>query len=150
VTALAKLGADGAEQALAFLDDEDQAVRQAAVKVYSPLHSKLPAEVAFRYAEQVACKLLDEDWRVRFAAVVALGDLRATDYAEQVAALAGDENDQVRRSALAALEKFGGPVASIAAFLGDEDRRVRQDAERVYAALGGGRSGDDGELSEVE
>ncbi|CAJ1370975.1 unnamed protein product [Effrenium voratum] len=117
-------------------------------KVYSPLHSKLKAHLAKPYAASVARKLLDEDWRVRLAAVVALGDLKAS-FAEQVGALCRDPDNQVRRSALAALEKMGAAPALAAGFLGDDDAAVRKDAATVYAALGGGQM-DDGELSEAD
>lgn len=150
VNALAKMGTEGASQASLFLDDEDQAVRQAAVKVFSPLHSKLPAELARPHSDAITRKLLDEDWRVRLAVVVALGDLRASEYAEQVAALSGDDNNQVRRSAITTLEKVGAQPTLVAAFLGDEDAGVCAEAQRAFAALGGGVGGDDGELSEVE
>ncbi|CAK9030788.1 Hypothetical protein SCF082_LOCUS19352 [Durusdinium trenchii] len=98
VAALAKMGSSGARWATSFLEDEDPAVRQSAVRVYSPLHSKLKASLAKPYAEMVARRLLDEDWRVRLAAVVALGDLDAQSYVEQLGALKGDPDNQVRRS----------------------------------------------------
>merc|ERR1719424_1738775 len=41
VLALAKLGNEGAAQVPQFLKDEEQAVRCAAIRVFSPLHSKL-------------------------------------------------------------------------------------------------------------
>ena len=94
VSALAKMGAQGASSALIFLEDEDPGVRQFAVKVFSPLHSKLPASVAKTHSHQVALRLLDEDWHVRLAAVVALGDLHMGVYAEQIAALSRDPNNQ--------------------------------------------------------
>ena len=94
VSALAKMGARGASSALIFLDDADPGVRQSAVKVFSPLHSKLPASVAKTHVHQVAMRLLDEDWHVRLAAVVALGDLHMNMFSEQVAALSRDPNDQ--------------------------------------------------------
>jgi len=151
VAALAKMGGEGASEAVRFLEDSDPGVRQAAVKVYSPLHSKLPEKLARPYAGQVASRLLDEDWRVRLAAVVALGDLGVAQYSPQVAALRGDADNQVRRSAVVTLEKFRADPVLVAGFLGDDDRRVRDEAERAYRELGGGAgAGDDGELSEVE
>lgn len=149
VMALAKMDLPGAEQAQRFLDDEDQAIRQTAVKVFSPLHTKLSKDIARKYSEAVACKLLDEDWRVRFAAVVALGDLYATEFSQQVAALCHDDNGQVRRTAVTALQKMGTNPAYVAAFLGDEDPGVRAEAQRAYDALGGANI-DDGELSECD
>merc|ERR1712050_375646 len=143
--------AEGAAQAVRFLRDEDPAVRQAAVKVFSPLHSKLAAHLALPYSEAVACSLLDEDWRVRLAAVVALGDLQAAEYLEHIEALRTDDNNQVRRSAVTALVKCGAQAAHVAAFLGDEDRRVLEEAQQAYSALGGGQGGgNDSDLSEVE
>eukprot|EP00930_Biecheleria_cincta_P045271 TRINITY_DN31204_c0_g1_i1.p1 TRINITY_DN31204_c0_g1~~TRINITY_DN31204_c0_g1_i1.p1 ORF type:complete len:549 (-),score=126.10 TRINITY_DN31204_c0_g1_i1:66-1637(-) len=152
VGALAKLGCSGAEEALRFFDDTDPSVRQSAVKVFSPLHSKLPAEIARRHIKHVGRALLDEDWRVRLAAAVALGDLHASELCEQVAALSGDPDTQVRRSAVTALEKMGASAALAARFLGDGDAGVRQDAQKVFAALGGGKCADDddGELSECD
>eukprot|EP00913_Durusdinium_trenchii_P032312 g30253.t2 len=79
VAALAKMGSSGARWATSFLEDEDPAVRQSAAKPY---------------AEMVARRLLDEDWRVRLAAVVALGDLDAQSYVEQLGALKGDPDNQ--------------------------------------------------------
>ncbi|CAE8620262.1 unnamed protein product [Polarella glacialis] len=152
VSALAKMGPRGASEALPFLADKDPGVRQAAVKVFSPLHSKLPAEVARLHVGALAYCLVDEDWRVRLATVVALGDLHAAETAEQVAALCRDNDDQVRRSAVSALEKMGASPALVAGFLGDDDKGVRAAAERAFQALGGGRSAgdEDGELSEAD
>lgn len=152
VCALAKLGRLGAEEALRFWDDTDPSVRQSVVKVFSPLHSKLPAEIARPYIKYLGKALQDEDWRVRLAAAVALGDLHASEMCEQVAALSGDPDKQVRRSGCTALEKMGASPALAARFLGDEDKGVRQDAEKVFAALGGGKCADDddGELSECD
>lgn len=148
VAALAKMGAVGAAEATKFLRDQDPSVRQAAVKVFSPLHSKLPASIARTHVQTLACGLLDEDWRVRMAVVVALGDLQADEMAEQVAALRNDENDQVRRSAVTALVKMGAVPALAAAFLGDEDAEVRRDAAEAFATLGGQRADD--EISEAD
>lgn len=151
VTALAKMDVAGAAEAVKFFEDDDQAVRQAAVKVFSPLHSKLRADLAREYSEVVACRMLDEDWRVRLAAVVALGDLHAVEFVNQVGALCGDGDAQVRRSAVTTLHKLGAGVVRVAAFLGDDDAGVRGEAQRVYALLGGGLGiDDDGDLSEVE
>jgi len=151
VSALAKMEAEGAAQAVRFMKDDDPAVRQAAVKVFSPLHSKLAADLARPYTEVVACSLLDGDWRVRLAAVVALGDLHAAEYLEQIEALRTDDDNQVRRSAVTALVKCGAQAAHVAAFLGDEDRRVREEAQQAYNTLGGGQGGGaDSDLSEVE
>jgi len=150
VNALSKMGEAGAEQAVPFLNDEDQAIRQTAVRVFSPLHSKLAAGIARKYQEAVACKLLDEDWRVRFAAVVALGDLLATDFSQQVAALCHDENNQVRRTAVVTLQKMGANPAYVAAFLGDDDDGVKGEAQRAYDAMGGGAAIDDDDLSEAD
>ncbi|CAE7253983.1 PPOX1 [Symbiodinium necroappetens] len=149
VSALAKMGERGASSALIFLEDEDAGVRQSAVKVFSPLHSKLPSSVARAHIHQVAQLLLDEDWHVRLAVVVALGDLHMDIFSEQVAALSQDENNQVRRSAVAALEKMKASPAHAARFLGDDDPAVRSHAEEVYASLGGGRPDEDGDISEA-
>lgn len=145
VAALAKMGSAGAEAACSFLEDQDPAVRQSAVRVYSPLHSKLKASFAKPYVELVAQRLLDEDWRVRLAAVVALGDLDARRFAEELGALHQDPDLQVRRSAVAALEKLSASPALVACFLGDSDEAVRNDAQRVYEALAG-----EEELSEAD
>mmetsp|Transcript_115097 Transcript_115097/g.358435 ORF Transcript_115097/g.358435 Transcript_115097/m.358435 type:complete len:498 (+) Transcript_115097:91-1584(+) len=150
VAALAKFGKDGGDEALAFLDDPEQAVRQAAVKVFSPLHSKLAADLALPHAPAVARKLSDEDWRVRFAAVVALGDLHTAQYANQVAVMCNDDNNQVRRSAVTSLTKLGATAAHVAAFLQDEDAGVRKEAETAYAELKANGPPDDGEFSECD
>mmetsp|Transcript_15625 Transcript_15625/g.33218 ORF Transcript_15625/g.33218 Transcript_15625/m.33218 type:complete len:497 (-) Transcript_15625:258-1748(-) len=149
VTACSHMGAEGAVAAVLFLDDPHEAVRQAAIRVFSPLHSKMPAHFAFPHSEAIAQKLLDEDWRVRLAAVVCLGDLKASNH-EELTALCKDENEQVRRSAVAALVKQEASAANVAAFLGDTDKGTRLEAERAYALLGGGAAGDDGELSEAD
>jgi len=149
VSALAKMKAGGAQQALRFLDDEDPAVRQAAVKVYSPLHSKLPAELALPHVQSVARKLVDGDWRVRQAAVVAMGDLHVGAYCDNVAAMCNDDNEQVRRSAITTLIKIGSSRAHIAAFLGDSDSGVMKEAERAYADLTA-KGVDDGAASECD
>ncbi|CAK9030496.1 Hypothetical protein SCF082_LOCUS19227 [Durusdinium trenchii] len=122
VAALAKMGSSGARWATSFLEDEDPAVRQSAVRVYSPLHSKLKASLAKPYAEMVARRLLDEDWRVRLAAVVALGDLDAQSYVEQLGALKGDPDNQdfeVRRRAA-----FGEWLEGFKARLATERRKA--------------------------
>ena len=61
VNALAKLGESGAAEVLQFLADDDYAVRSAAVRVFSPLHSKLPSDIACRYSAAVVPSLHDED-----------------------------------------------------------------------------------------
>lgn len=43
------MGLSGAEQAQRFMDDEDLAISQTAVKVCSPLHPKLPAEETTKF-----------------------------------------------------------------------------------------------------
>mmetsp|Transcript_113906 Transcript_113906/g.332844 ORF Transcript_113906/g.332844 Transcript_113906/m.332844 type:complete len:496 (+) Transcript_113906:95-1582(+) len=149
VKCLTQMGKDGAEEALRFLDDEEQAVRQAAVRVFSPLHSKLPADLALPHAPAVVRKLKDEDWRVRFAAVVALGDLHTGQYANEVAVLCDDENHQVRRSAVTSLVKIGATAAHVAAFLRDEDAGVVKEAQTAYADLKA-NGPDSGELSECD
>lgn len=149
VSALAKMGKDGATEALKFLDDPDEAVRQAAVRVFSPLHSKLPADLALPHAGEVCRKLNDTDWRVRFAAVVALGDLHTLQYANEVAVMCDDDNNQVRRSAVTALVKLGATSAHVAAFLQDEDAGVKKEAETAYAELKA-NDVDDGNISECD
>mmetsp|Transcript_69423 Transcript_69423/g.206832 ORF Transcript_69423/g.206832 Transcript_69423/m.206832 type:complete len:497 (+) Transcript_69423:111-1601(+) len=150
VSTLAKMGKQGAEEALGFLDDPDQAVRQAAVKVFSPLHSKLPADLALPHAASVCGKLTDEDWRVRFAAVVALGDLHTGQYVNQVAVLCNDDSNQVRRSAITTLMKIGATAAHVAAFLLDDDQGVKKDAEIAYADLKANGPDDAADLSECD
>lgn len=149
VAALAKMGEGGAAEAIKFLDDADEAVRQAAVKVYSPLHSKLPADLAMPYVGEVCRKLNDEDWRVRQAAVVALGDLHTGQYAKEVAIMCNDDNNQVRRSAIVSLVKFGATASCAAAFLLDEDAGVKKEAEKAYADLKA-NGPDDSDLSECD
>lgn len=149
VSALAKMGKDGAEEAVRYLDDPDAAVRQAAVRVFSPLHSKLPADLALPHADEVCRKLNDDDWRVRFAAVVALGDLHTGQYATQVAVMCNDDDNQVRRSAVTALVKLGATASHVAAFLRDEDAGVRKEAEIAYADLKA-NGPDDDNISECD
>lgn len=135
VNCLAHMGKDGAEEAVPFLDDPDAAVRQAAVRVYSPLHSKLAADLALPYAPRLCGKLGDEDWRVRFAAVVGLGDLHTRQFANEVALLCNDDNNQVRRSAVTTLVKINATAAHVAAFFGDDDKGVVKDAEQAYTQM---------------
>jgi len=138
VSALAKMGSAGAAEALRFFDDKDYTVRAAAVRVFSPLHSKLSAEFAFPYAESVAAKINDEDWRVRIEAAKALGDLHASAYAAQVASLSSHPDVEVRRVAICALEKMG-PAATphLGPFLQDGDEGIRRDALRISESAGG-------------
>jgi len=151
VTALSKLGHHGSDHALLYLNDEDPAVRQAAVRVFSPLHSRLPASIAMRHADIVAQRLMDEDWRVRLASVVALGDLQVCRHADLVAALFDDENSQVRRSAITALMKMGASIAHVTAFIGDNDAAVRKEVDLALAELADRPCAEqDGELSELE
>lgn len=148
--ALAKMGEEGAEQALAFLDDEDVKVRECAVKVFSPLHSKLPADIARLHADSVAGKLADEDWRVRNAACVALGDLKANEHEASLGALNSDDNEGTRRSAVAALVKMGAQPVHVAGFLGDTNTGVRLEAEQAYALLRAGAGADDEDVSDCD
>lgn len=143
VSALAYMGAEGAARVHRFLRDPEQSVRCAAVRVFNPLHSKLPSHLALPYAPHLAGCLQDEDWRVRLEAAKALGDLHAGEFAPQLAALndyhGGDvEGGQVKRAAIAALAKMGPDTAyHLLSFTNDTDRRVREEAEREVACLGG-------------
>ena len=61
--------------------------------------------VPVKLSEQFFLRTVDvvqldvKDWRVRLAAVVALGDLDARQFVEQIGALHQDPDHQVRRSA---------------------------------------------------
>eukprot|EP00434_Breviolum_minutum_P010410 symbB.v1.2.009180.t1/scaffold575.1/size184962/1 len=134
VACLAKMGNAGARAACRFLEDQDPAVRQSAVRVYSPLHSKLKATLARPYADVVARRLLDEDWRVRLAAVVALGDLNTREFVEQIGALHHDSDLQVRRSVWEA-QPFAG------SHFGVYFENVVSDAYVFATAMGRGKIG---------
>lgn len=138
VHALAKLGEDGAAEAWKFIEDVDQAVRCCAIRVYSPLHSKVPGEIAKPFAGVVATRLDDEDWRVRFEAAKALGDLHASEFAEQVGALCKDPDGQTRRTAVSALAKMNERAWPLLMnFLEDEDPKVAKEARLEVAEKGG-------------
>eukprot|EP00438_Fugacium_kawagutii_P033787 Skav218501 [mRNA] locus=scaffold3758:99477:112922:+ [translate_table: standard] len=133
VAALAKMGEAGAKAA----------ARRFATQVFSPLHSKLKAKFAGSLRQKhwlehrAGASYSAEDWRVRLAAVVALGDLDQRGYTEHIGALHQDPDQQdfeVRRRACFC-EWLDGFRARLAA----EKRRATSAQLLVAQAVNGGR-----------
>jgi HEAT repeat protein len=133
IEALNRLPAELLEQARTRLDDEDAAVRATALDTVTRLSDALSLT-----PERLERELADPDYRVRRAAVRALGTRRDQPSAELLATAFDDVNREVRSQAAAALASMG-ELGVLAAAPSVESLR-RWTADAALGAVARGRS----------
>lgn len=135
---IADLGAAGAPFVEAFtiaLEDEDKAVRRAAVRALRDIGV---AEMV----EPLSTALHDEEDYIRIAAAEALGEIGDARAVEPLASALNHEDTYFRMVAAVALGEIGSgeAVESLASALNHEDRGVRESAAYALGKIGGVRS----------
>jgi HEAT repeat protein len=132
---LVRIGAPAVEPLIAALQDEKDAVRQAAVKVLGEIGDA-------RVVEGLLTRLEDESWIVRGSAAEALGRIGDARAVEGLLTQLEDEDEGVRGSAAEALGRIGDAraIGGLLARLEDKDPSVRWMAAEALGRIGDARA----------